>query len=108
MQLQAQPDWHSSFVVLGDCGVCIHFLPAGNRKLGGRSLGSKIMSKKRILFVAVFLVVFGAGYYFYGGHSTPKGQPALVSFSAGDLTPLKMAFNASASSTRVVVMLSPT
>ena len=66
------------------------------------------MSKKRILFVAVFLVVFGAGYYFYGGHSTPKGQPALVSFSAGDLTPLKMAFNASASSTRVVVMPSPT
>ena len=66
------------------------------------------MSRKRILLVVVFLVVFGAVYYFYGGHSTPKGQPLLVSFSSGDLTPLKTAFNTSASSIRVVVMLSPT
>jgi hypothetical protein len=66
------------------------------------------MKPKRILLVVVLLVVFGAVYYFYGGHSTPKGQPRLVSFSSGDLTPLKTAFNASASSVRVVVMLSPT
>ena len=66
------------------------------------------MSQKRILLVVVLLLVFGAGYYFYGGHSTPKGQPPLVSFSSGDLTPLKTAFNASTSSVRVVVMLSPT
>ncbi len=66
------------------------------------------MSQKRILLVAVILLVVGAGYYFYGGHSTPKGQPPLVSFSSGDLTPLKTAFNASASSIRVVLMLSPT
>ncbi len=65
------------------------------------------MSRKRILLFAV-LLVFGAMYYFYGGHSTPKGQPPLVSFSSGDLTPLKTAFNGSASSIRVVVMLSPT
>ena len=66
------------------------------------------MTRKRILLVVVLLVAFGAVYYFYGGHSTPKGQPPLVSFSAGDLTPLKAAFNASASTIRVVVMLSPT
>jgi hypothetical protein len=66
------------------------------------------MNRKRILFIVVLLVVFGAVYYFYGGHSTPKGQPLLVSFSSGDLTPLKTAFNTSASSIRVVVMLSPT
>jgi hypothetical protein len=66
------------------------------------------MSKKRILLVAVLLLVFGLMYYFYGGHSTPKGQPPLLSFSSGDLSPLKTAFNASASSIRVVVMLSPT
>ena len=66
------------------------------------------MSRKRILLVVVFLVVFGAVYYFYGGHSVPKGQPPLVSFSSGDLRPLKTAFNASASSTRILVMLSPT
>ena len=66
------------------------------------------MSQKRILLVVVLLLVFGAGYYFYGGHSTPKGQPPLVSFSSGDLTPLRTAFNASPSSIRVVLMLSPT
>lgn len=66
------------------------------------------MSRKRILLFAVLLVGFGAVYYFYDGHSTPKGQPPLVSFSSSDLTPLKTAFNDSSSSIRVVVMLSPT
>jgi hypothetical protein len=66
------------------------------------------MNRRLILPVVVLLVVFGAVYYFYGGHSTPKGQAPLISFSSDDLTPLKTAFNASASSTRVVVMLSPT
>jgi hypothetical protein len=66
------------------------------------------MNRKRILVGVVLLLVFGAVYYFYGGHSVPKGQPPLVSFSSGDLTPLKTAFNASAPSTRVLVMLSPT
>jgi hypothetical protein len=66
------------------------------------------MSRKRILLLVIVLAVLGAVYSRYGGHSTPEGQPPLVSFSSGDLTPLKTAFNASASSIRVVVMLSPT
>jgi hypothetical protein len=66
------------------------------------------MSRKRILFVVVIVAVFGLAYYLYGGHTTPKGQPPLASFSSGDLTPLKTAFNNSASSVRVLVMLSPT
>ena len=66
------------------------------------------MNRMRMLLVVILLVAFGAVYYFYGGHSTPKGQPPLVSFPSGDLTPLKTAFNGSASFVRVVVMLSPT
>jgi hypothetical protein len=66
------------------------------------------VSRQRILLFVLLLVALGAVYYFYGGHSTPKGQPPLVSFSSSDLTPLKTAFNGSASSIRVVVMLSPT
>jgi hypothetical protein len=66
------------------------------------------MNGKRSLLVVIILVVLGSLYYFYGGHTTPKGQPALVSFSSNDLAPLKSAFNASASSIRIVVMLSPT
>jgi hypothetical protein len=66
------------------------------------------MSRKRTFLVIALVMVFGAVYYFYGGHSTPTPQPPLLSFSSGDLTPLKTAFNSSASSIRVVVMLSPT
>jgi len=66
------------------------------------------MNRKRIILVALVLIVFGFAYYFYGGSATPKGQPPLVRFSSDDLTPLKSAFNNSASSIRVVVMLSPT
>lgn len=66
------------------------------------------MSRKPILLILLVIVILGVAYYFYGGHSTPKGQPVLVSFSSGDLAPLKTAFNNSASSVRVLLMLSPT
>ena len=64
------------------------------------------MNRKRIILVALVLIVFGFAYYFYGGSVTPKGQPPLVRSPSGDLTPLKSAFNNSA--IRVLVMLSPT
>lgn len=63
---------------------------------------------KRVLFVVLAAGMLGIAYWLYGGGSTPKGQAPLVRFSSGDLTPLKTAFNASASSTRILVMLSPT
>ena len=66
------------------------------------------MNRKRIVWGALVIVALGLVYYLYGGHETPKGQPPLMSFSSGDLTPLKSAFNNAASSVRVVVMLSPT
>jgi len=66
------------------------------------------MNRKRIFSVVLAVALLGAAYYFYGGSSTHKGQPRLVSFSSGDLTPLKGAFNGSATSIRVVVMLLPT
>jgi hypothetical protein len=37
MQSQAQPDQQLSFVVVGDCGDRIHFVPTGNRELAGGS-----------------------------------------------------------------------
>ncbi len=63
---------------------------------------------KKLFYVVLAAVALGVAYFFYGGSSTPKGQPPLLSFSSGDLTPLKTAFNASAASTRILVMLSPT
>ena len=66
------------------------------------------MNRKRIFPFVVVLTLLASAYYFYGGSSAPKGQPRLVSFYSGDLTPLKGAFNDSASSIRILVMLSPT
>lgn len=66
------------------------------------------MNGKRILLGVAVLLVLGAGYYFYGGHATPRGQQPLVSFSHGDVTLLKNTFNGSASSVRVLLLLSPT
>jgi hypothetical protein len=66
------------------------------------------MSRKRILLIASVVAALVVAYYLYGRHSTPNGQPPLASFSGNDITPLKTAFNNSASSIRVLVMLSPT
>lgn len=65
------------------------------------------MNRKWIL-VVVALALFGIAYYLYAGHSTPKGQPPLTSFSGDDVAPLKAAFNNSADSIRVLLLLSPT
>jgi hypothetical protein len=58
---------------------------AGKRQRPCASMDNARMTRKRILLVLVLLVVFGALYYFYGGHSTLKGQPPIASFSSGDL-----------------------
>jgi hypothetical protein len=66
------------------------------------------MKRKTIILLIAVVIAVLAVFYFYGGHATPKGQQALVSFSSGDLTSLKSTFNGSASSVRVLLMLSPT
>jgi hypothetical protein len=66
------------------------------------------MNGRRIVLVVIVLIGLGVAYFLYGGHATPAGQPPLVSFASGDVTPLKTAFNNSAASIRVLVMLSPT
>lgn len=66
------------------------------------------MNRKRVIWGAVIVIVLGAAYYFYGGGTTPKGQPPLVSLNSSNMSQLKDAFNSSASSIRLFVMLSPT
>jgi len=60
-----------------------------------------------VLAAAGFLI-FYIFYYLYGGSATPKGQQPLVSLNGSNLSSLKDAFNGSANSVRVLVMLSPT
>ncbi len=47
-------------------------------------------------------------YHLYGGSTTPPGQQPLVRLNSANLAALKEAFNESANSVRVLVMLSPT
>jgi hypothetical protein len=66
------------------------------------------VNRKWILWGAVIVVLLGVAYYFYGGGTTPKGQPPLASLNSSNMSQLKEAFNNSASSIRLLVMLSPT
>ena len=56
-----------------------------------------------IAVVALFLI-----YYLYGGSTVPAGQPPLVRLNNSNLAALKDAFNGSASSVRVLLLVSPT
>ena len=66
------------------------------------------MTRKHILWIVAAVVVVGVGYYFFGGSATPKGQPPLARVNDHNISELKTAFNNSAASTRLLVMLSPT
>ena len=66
------------------------------------------MNRKRIVWIVVALLAFALFYYLYGGGTAPNGQLPLLSLNAGNMAALKDAFNGSASSVRVLVMLSPT
>lgn len=66
------------------------------------------MKRKWIIWEVVAVVIFTVAYYFYGGGTTPTGQPQLVRLNSSNMSELKDAFNNSASSVRLLVMLSPT
>ena len=67
------------------------------------------MKRTGIIIGSVLAVIlFALFYYFYLGSTVPKGQQALVYLNSTNVSSLKDAFNSSANSVRVIVMLSPT
>lgn len=66
------------------------------------------MKRKPIIPIGALLLVFAVLYYYYGGGKTPKGQSPLTSLNGSNITVLKDAFNNSAASVRVLMLLSPT
>ena len=67
------------------------------------------MKRKGVILGSVLAAIaFLAFYYFYWGSTVPNGQQPLVRLSSANVTSLKDAFNGSANSVRLVVMLSPT
>ncbi len=63
---------------------------------------------KRISFGGVLAFAILVIYYLYGGSTSPKGQQPLVRLSGSNLVSLKDAFNGSANSVRLLVLVSPT
>ena len=69
------------------------------------------MKGKRIILISVAVVIAAvllAVYYFYLGSTVPNGQQPLVRLNSSNIGSLKNAFNESADSVRVIMMLSPT
>ncbi|HKU27220.1 MAG TPA: hypothetical protein VJQ54_17225 [Candidatus Sulfotelmatobacter sp.] len=66
------------------------------------------MTPKRIIgfsLAALLLLIF---FYLYGGSTVPQGQQPLVRLNSSNIGRLKDAFNASANSVRLLVLVSPT
>jgi hypothetical protein len=67
------------------------------------------MKDKGIIFAgSIVAIAFLIFYHFYGGSTVPNGQQPLVRLNGANLSSLKDAFNGSADSVRVLVLLSPT
>ena len=66
---------------------------------------------KKVLLIILAIAAIGVGflaYYLYAGTTVPHGQQPLARLNDSNLSSLKDSFNASATSVRVIVMLSPT
>jgi hypothetical protein len=67
------------------------------------------MKKILIIVLAIGAIVLGLlASYLYVGSSVPAGQQPLARLNDSNLSSMKDAFNGSANSVRVIVMLSPT
>ena len=65
------------------------------------------MTRKAFLAIPAALLLC-AGIHFYGGHTVPPTQPALVDLTSQTLSKIENAFNDSKGDVRVLVLLSPT
>lgn len=66
------------------------------------------MTRKRVLWAVFAIAILAAGYFLWGSSSTPPGQPPLVSLNEANVSHFQQSFNATISSTRIVLLLSPT
>ena len=66
------------------------------------------MKRKGTILGSIAAIAFLIFYHFYGGSTVPNGQQSLVRLNGANVASLKNAFNGSADSVRVLVLLSPT
>jgi hypothetical protein len=63
---------------------------------------------RKIFLVIPAALLLGAGLYFYGGHTVPPTQPALVALTPQNLATIENAFNEAKGDVRLLMLLSPT
>jgi hypothetical protein len=66
------------------------------------------MTRKTIAAIPAALLLGAAMFHFYGGHTVPATQPALVAITPENLSNVGDAFNDANGDVRLVVLLSPT
>jgi len=66
------------------------------------------MTPKRALWLILAIVLLSVAFYLWGSSHIPPGQPPLVSLNNTNVMDFQLSFNAAASDTRVVLLLSPT
>jgi hypothetical protein len=66
------------------------------------------MTRNRVLWLVFTIAILAVGFYLWGASSTPPGQPPLVSLNEANVSQFQRSFNGSFSSTRIVLLLSPT
>ena len=66
------------------------------------------MTTKRSLWLVFAIVILVVGFSFWESNSTPPGQPPLVALNEANFPQFQQSFNAAASNTRIVLLLSPT
>ena len=66
------------------------------------------MKRKSVILWSVVVAITFLVVYYYWGSTVPSGQQPLVRLNSFNVASLKDAFNGSANSVRLVVMLSPT
>lgn len=71
-------------------------------------LPGELMSRKTIFAILAALLLAAGLSYFYGGHTAPAGQPALLALTPQNVSVLGHAFNDSKGDVRLLVLLSPT
>ena len=66
------------------------------------------MTRKRALWLMVAIALLATAFYLWGSSHTPPGQPSLVSLNQGNIMNFQQSFDAAATDTRIVLLLSPT
>jgi hypothetical protein len=66
------------------------------------------MTRKTIAAIPTALLLGAGLFYFYGGHTAPANQPALLALTSQNLSTIESAFNEANGEVRLLALLSPT